>query len=228
MTLTLDQASNAVFYFSGQTAAVAVTIPLGSYPPRAFWFVFNAGSYPVTMTPPAGTTVVVPPGCCQMIWTDGGNLFPANAAMGATGVLQATGLSLTGSVPQSTVLAGPASGSAAPTQRQLGVADISGAAPLASPTFTGTTTTGTLAVNGAFTVTGAQLASTVLAGPTATWGAPTWRQLVVADIFGAAPLAAGHSQTNVAAPVAPALTTAYKMQGLAGTLTPSRSGVCSS
>lgn len=56
------------------------------------------------------------------------------------GAVTAPSLALTGSVAQSSVLAGPSGAAGAPTQRVLGVADVTGAAPLASPALTGTPT----------------------------------------------------------------------------------------
>lgn len=67
---------------------------------------------------------------------------PVNLATGVTGTLPvANGGTGVTTVAANTVFAGPSSGgNAAPGFRTLGVAEVTGAAPLASPTFTGTVT----------------------------------------------------------------------------------------
>ena len=50
----------------------------------------------------------------------------------------APSITLTAAQPASSVLAAPASAAGAPSWRQLGVADVSGAAPITSPSFLGT------------------------------------------------------------------------------------------
>ena len=65
---------------------------------------------------------------------------PVNLGTGVTGTLPvANGGTGVTTAAANTVFAGPASGgNAAPSFRTLGVAEVTGAAPLASPTFTGT------------------------------------------------------------------------------------------
>ena len=67
---------------------------------------------------------------------------PVNLATGVSGTLPvANGGTGVTTAAANTVFAGPSSGgSAAPSFRTLGVAEVTGAAPLASPTFTGTVT----------------------------------------------------------------------------------------
>ena len=71
----------------------------------------------------------------------------AGGSLSATGSATAQSLVLTGSVPQGSVLAGPAGAAGAPTQRTLTVADVSGAATaiaLASEATTARAAEGTL------------------------------------------------------------------------------------
>lgn len=67
----------------------------------------------------------------------GAALAPVQSVNGGTGAVSITLAGLAGSQGTSVVYAGPTSGSATPTWRQLGVSDITGAAPLASPVFSG-------------------------------------------------------------------------------------------
>ena len=104
----------------------------------------SGSGYPLAPTPtwpPANsvtpTTSIVLSGSLT-INAGGAAIRLSSSGVGVTGSLTAPSLALTGSVAQSSVLAGPSGAAGAPTQRVLGVADVTGAAPLASPTFTGT------------------------------------------------------------------------------------------
>ena len=100
-----------------------------------------------------------------------------------TGTVTVPTIAVTGSQAKSSVLAAPAGAAGAPGFRALGIADVTGAAPLVSPVFTGTVSAPYLAL------TGSQGASTVLAAPQGAAGAPAFRTLSLADVTGAAPVA---------------------------------------
>ena len=143
-----------------------------------------------------------------------------STSLGATTAAAATvtTLAVTGSLTASYVLAAPTASAGSPTWRQLTSADVSGVAPLASPTFTGTVTIpggtinntaigGTTAAAATFTtlaLTSAQTASYVLAAPAGAAGAPGWRQLSSGDITGVAPLASPALTGTPTAPTAAA------------------------
>jgi hypothetical protein len=77
-----------------------------------------------------------------------GTSYTLLARLSQAGTFSAQDLGVLGTKAVSFVLAGPASGSAAaPTWRQLVAADVSGAAPAASPTLTGTPLSTTAAVD---------------------------------------------------------------------------------
>jgi hypothetical protein len=77
-----------------------------------------------------------------------GTSYTILARLSQAGLLTAQDLGVLGTKAVSFVLAGPASGgAAAPTWRQLVTADVSGAAPAASPTLTGTPLSTTAAVD---------------------------------------------------------------------------------
>jgi len=77
---------------------------------------------------------------------------------------------------------------------------------------------GTLSVSNGGTGVTSVVANEVFASPNGSTGAPAFRALVSADIPRAS------TQSGVTAPTAPASTSAYTMQGLAGTITPIFSG----
>ncbi|MGD0216317.1 MAG: hypothetical protein ABSC45_02245 [Desulfobaccales bacterium] len=82
------------------------------------------------------------------------------------------------------------------------------------PTFN-QNTTGTAAG-----ISGSQTANYIYAAPNGSSGTASFRALVNADL----PVAAYDQKTGTSSPTAPASTSAYKMQGLAGSITPTRSG----
>jgi hypothetical protein len=69
-------------------------------------------------------------------------------------------------------------------------------------------------------LSGTQTANYVYAAPNGSAGTASFRALVNADL----PAAAGSQTTGTTSPTAPSSTSAYKMQGLAGSITPTRSG----
>jgi hypothetical protein len=79
-TLSTAQAANGVIVLTGAvTAAKAVTVPAAS----GKWTVKHSGTgwFPVTLKTPAGTGIVLFPGDCMDLWSDGTNVYQTSSSL---------------------------------------------------------------------------------------------------------------------------------------------------
>ena len=163
VTLTAVEAGNGILILTGAiTANISVIVPTS---PTRSWVVRNSttGAFTITVKTAAGTGVVITQGKAEFIYTDGTNVVTAHddyADMALTGVPTAptatagtntTQLATTAFVKSAVdgVTAGGIVTSVAGRTGAvtLAVADVSGAAPAASPALTGTPTAPTAAAN---------------------------------------------------------------------------------
>lgn len=172
VTLTAVEAGNGILEFTGAiTANIAVIVPTS---PTRLWVVKNntTGAFTLTVKTSAGAGVVVATGKAEIVYTDGTNVNAAHddfldvaltgtpTAPTAASNTNTTQIATTAFVQ--TALAGVTGGGIVTSVAgrtgaiTLAVADVSGAAPVASPTFTGVPAAPTAAANTSTT----QLATT--------------------------------------------------------------------